>query len=92
MHVQKPVVSSTQHDGLYQLTHGSISLSDTSTNTSQHTRGSGADTKALDRVLFNFGRSENENSSLGRSFNPCLLSAHIRTKGQIELTHGIKPW
>jgi hypothetical protein len=66
-------------------------LCDTSTDTAQHSRSSGAQIESFGRILVDLGRGENQDGTLGWSFNPCLLD---QLAGNIDqsLTHGIKPW
>jgi hypothetical protein len=92
MHVQKPDVRPDEYNESTGLTHGSVGLSNTTSNTSEHTRRGWADAKALDRVLFNFGRSENKDSSLGGCFNPCLYCQLGPRRQRRKLTQGIRPW
>jgi hypothetical protein len=62
------------HEGGLALTHRSISLRNTTSNTTQHSRSSRTEPEGLCRVLFNFGRSEDEDSSFRGGFYPCLGS------------------
>jgi hypothetical protein len=75
-----------------ELTHSGVGLSDTTSNTSQHTRRSWADTKALDGILFNFGRSKDQDSSFRGCLDPCLAVSLGPCKCTSKLTQGIRPW
>lgn len=61
-------------------THSRIRLSDTTADTPEHTSGSRRQTKRGGRVLFNFGRSKEQDGALGGSFDPGLPLAELVLK------------